>query len=35
MFDNGKLICEILNVDILLVIEYFCYFVGWLIKMVG
>ncbi|PWG75124.1 hypothetical protein DF186_14290 [Enterococcus hirae] len=26
--DNGKLICEICVVDVLFVIDYFCYFVG-------
>lgn len=28
IWDNGKLICEIFNVDILLMVDYFCYFVG-------
>lgn len=28
MIDNGKLLCEMMVVDLLFVIDYFCYFVG-------
>lgn len=28
IWDNGKVICEIFVVDVLFVVDYFCYFVG-------
>lgn len=28
IWDNGKVVCEMFNVDILLCVDYFCYYVG-------